>query len=230
MSHGLPRPNETEGIEPDMCLPILPTTYHPTNRQPLQPSTQLPFGNCYFHTLTPLAKVRVKTTWRRRNKATILESPEKAREFVTSGQDMCRRDEAKLDHETRGLSVPAEISSMNPIEATNGVDIDGSSHNNIQLEPRRDLESYKSPRLPTEQGPENDDASFEDCASTEEGEMGELGELFNGGGLFEAIFAQGFADSSIIAITNITYDLSLARGGDFSEPEEFFEEEACLKE
>ncbi|TFK70205.1 hypothetical protein BDN72DRAFT_959009 [Pluteus cervinus] len=234
VSHGLPLPNETEGIEPDMCLPILPTTYHPTNRQPLQPSSPLPLNNCYFHTLTSLARVRAKTTWRRRNDATILEPPEKAREFATSGQDMCRRDDAKMKYETREASNPTGIPQADLIEGEDGegkpeeVEV---SENDIQLERRR--ESPKPIGSVTNQeqdDDDDDDASFEDCASTQDGERGELEELLNSEGIFQAIFSQGFADNSIIAITDITYNISLARAGGFSEPEEFFEEEARLKQ
>ncbi|TFK73688.1 hypothetical protein BDN72DRAFT_740002, partial [Pluteus cervinus] len=101
VSHGLPFPNEAKGISSDMCLPILPTTYHPTDREPIKPSSLLPFENCYFHMLSPMATVRVKTLYRRTIGAIRLSHVEKAREYVTSGADMCERDKVKRKYEKR---------------------------------------------------------------------------------------------------------------------------------
>ncbi|TFK70199.1 hypothetical protein BDN72DRAFT_766907, partial [Pluteus cervinus] len=47
LAHGLPERDAQSGIEPDMCTPVAPATFHPSGRDPLQPSRPLPFENCY---------------------------------------------------------------------------------------------------------------------------------------------------------------------------------------
>ncbi|KAF9009182.1 hypothetical protein BDZ89DRAFT_1168083 [Hymenopellis radicata] len=49
-----PRPNRTDKFKhktADMCVPILPTTYHPLGRTPLSISHPLPWSNCYQPTM-----------------------------------------------------------------------------------------------------------------------------------------------------------------------------------
>ncbi|TFK70201.1 hypothetical protein BDN72DRAFT_795692, partial [Pluteus cervinus] len=64
VSKGLPEKNEEQGVEPGMCNPIFPTTYHPTGREPLQLSSPLPFEDCYTHSHIPLAIVRIRSETR----------------------------------------------------------------------------------------------------------------------------------------------------------------------
>ncbi|TFK70193.1 hypothetical protein BDN72DRAFT_747325, partial [Pluteus cervinus] len=61
IGHGPAERNEEEGIEPDMCLPILPATYHPSGRKPLAPQPPFPFDNCYSYSCMPLVSVRIKS-------------------------------------------------------------------------------------------------------------------------------------------------------------------------
>ncbi|KZV69652.1 hypothetical protein PENSPDRAFT_471295 [Peniophora sp. CONT] len=48
----------------DMCIPILPNTYHPTNVEPLRPLHPLPWQDCYISFTNQLnyRNLRVKTT------------------------------------------------------------------------------------------------------------------------------------------------------------------------
>ncbi|KII86104.1 hypothetical protein PLICRDRAFT_178384 [Plicaturopsis crispa FD-325 SS-3] len=55
---GLPEPSGTRGIAPSMCTPIDPTTYHPSARRPVRPTSPLPWPYCYHHTFSSVVSIR----------------------------------------------------------------------------------------------------------------------------------------------------------------------------
>ncbi|TFK74129.1 hypothetical protein BDN72DRAFT_854270 [Pluteus cervinus] len=62
--HSAP-PNPSSGgsstlVDPDMYLPVLPSTSHPHSRRPLRPTKPLPWPHCYHHTTTPDMLIRVR--------------------------------------------------------------------------------------------------------------------------------------------------------------------------
>ncbi|KZV65604.1 hypothetical protein PENSPDRAFT_124991 [Peniophora sp. CONT] len=60
---GLPPTSPPDSFS-DMCIPILPNTYHPTNVEPLRPLHPLPWQDCYISFTNQLnyRDLRVKTT------------------------------------------------------------------------------------------------------------------------------------------------------------------------
>ncbi|TFK69074.1 hypothetical protein BDN72DRAFT_740496, partial [Pluteus cervinus] len=79
VGRGMPERIEEEGVEPDMCTPILPATNHPAGRKPLQTNKPFPFDNCYTHTHVSVARVRIKTQWSPYSNAIALLSMEHIR-------------------------------------------------------------------------------------------------------------------------------------------------------
>lgn len=60
LRQGLPARSPTEFIEPDMCIPVIPNTEHPTGRSPLSPKRPLPWPNCY-HAVGEMLRVYIPT-------------------------------------------------------------------------------------------------------------------------------------------------------------------------
>lgn len=60
---GLPPTSPPDSFS-DMCIPVLPNTYHPTNVEPLRPLHPLPWEDCYisFSNQLNYRDLRVKTT------------------------------------------------------------------------------------------------------------------------------------------------------------------------
>jgi hypothetical protein len=57
-----PNPKSSERfVEPDMCIAVLPNTAQPMGRPPLQPTTPLPWLDCY-HSSFETATVRIPTS------------------------------------------------------------------------------------------------------------------------------------------------------------------------
>ena len=72
LRHGLPIDCSHRFVEPDMCLPILPSTNHPTSREALRPSRPLPWNDCYLETVQAV-NVRVRAEYQRDDAVTRLE-------------------------------------------------------------------------------------------------------------------------------------------------------------
>lgn len=167
--------------------------------------------------LTPLVKVRAKTVLRRTYPATLLSVGEKAREMGTSGRDMDRQDQAKLEYQQRLAVTTASTENSNGTE-------DVPQFDNLELTQVPEM------TLTTVPSQEVSSSSFAEGitggAPNQTGNGGDTCKLGDGD-ILSAIFAQGYADQSVVAITDITYDLS--KGETFCEPEEFLEQEAYLK-
>lgn len=58
VSKGEPEYDEMEGIDPSLCVPILPSDIHPEGRPPANPSPAFPHQRFYIHTHT-LYRVRI---------------------------------------------------------------------------------------------------------------------------------------------------------------------------
>ncbi|TFK70204.1 hypothetical protein BDN72DRAFT_766982 [Pluteus cervinus] len=91
LAQGMPERNEEKGIKPDMCVPILPATYHPVGRRPLRPNKVLPFDNCYEHTHLPMITVRAKSEHRDYRDAFRLSIARQVREEELGQKDRSRR-------------------------------------------------------------------------------------------------------------------------------------------
>ncbi|TFK69070.1 hypothetical protein BDN72DRAFT_640361 [Pluteus cervinus] len=107
ISRDTPVQDEEGGIEPYMCTPIAPTTYHPTGRKPVQPSKPLPIDNCYFHSKTVVKTVKAKNVWRRFDGAIILRGPDRYREYLTAGDDQNRSELLRRKFREQRECVPS---------------------------------------------------------------------------------------------------------------------------
>ncbi|TFK70195.1 hypothetical protein BDN72DRAFT_554974 [Pluteus cervinus] len=110
IARGLPERDVENGIEPNMCLPILPNTAHPTQREPLRPTKPLPFDNCYTHSHIDPATVRARSAKWLYKEAILIPPSEAIRDESVATADLERMEELQA---TRGVRVD-EVLKHNP--------------------------------------------------------------------------------------------------------------------
>ncbi|TFK70197.1 hypothetical protein BDN72DRAFT_857133 [Pluteus cervinus] len=215
LAHRPPERDALSGIEPDMCTPVAPTIFHPSGREPLQPSKPLPFENCYLHSIIPVKKVKAKTVWRRYDNAITMTGQERCRDKRLAGQDKNRmrrlRHQYALDQDV--LARSSESTAPGPPDPENYKVVEVLYRGALQKQLMRVTPANQEEQGVTE-GPS-------DKGSDKEGSF----ELQS---VAPLVFALGTPDESMIAITNISYNLSTVK--DFEEPAEFFAEEAYLQQ
>ncbi|KAF8647404.1 hypothetical protein AX16_006733 [Volvariella volvacea WC 439] len=130
LSRGLPYTNNARCITPDMCVPVYPTTFHPTSRRPLHPTKPLPWQDAYHHTCTPDIICRVRTAYASASTAAELPITDRKRYQMLRGFDSDRRDK-KLIRQRQSVATYHSDSInieqlMATAEATNfeGFDLD----------------------------------------------------------------------------------------------------------
>ncbi|KZP18768.1 hypothetical protein FIBSPDRAFT_863335 [Athelia psychrophila] len=129
LREGFPPRLEKEGIEPDMCTPVWPTTEHPSSRAPLRTDKPLPWKNCYHSSFDSII-VRVPTAYEDPKGAVMLLESELSRHNEIIDDDQQRAD--------------ATFKSHQPIPA-----VGETSANDGQISPRnRSQESLENEPLP----------------------------------------------------------------------------------
>jgi len=126
LREGLPPQATEKCIEADMCIPVLPTTDHPSSREPLRPSKPLPWSNCY-HSSFDSTVIRVPTVYADADKAIQVPHIEIARHDQIVAEDKRRAALTRQSHQAAPL--PADVPQSGRVEthSSNHGDNDSSS-------------------------------------------------------------------------------------------------------
>ncbi|KII86107.1 hypothetical protein PLICRDRAFT_31586 [Plicaturopsis crispa FD-325 SS-3] len=236
LCRGLPERVEAKGTEPDMCLPVLPTTAHPTSRKPLAPSKPLPWTNCYHYTTYRQAYVRVPGKWV--NNADV--AP--IRTFYHSTTDEYPILFHQMEDLRRRAALRAVYEAAHPEARDSESDgdktlvSDGSVHNDDS--PVADDVLAVNSDQPIDDSPWNDDASCDYDAASEGDPDNASGDGSHAD--TEATHCSSFppprawdpvldgAEPSPTATTvRVTYDLNTIQ--DFGSPAQYFNEYSFLE-
>jgi len=136
LRQGLPPKLSEIFAEPDMCVPVLPNTAsYPADRQPLQPTTPLPWPDCYHSSLDTVF-VRVATQRRDAAAAVKLPFDEMERQLYFQLLDQDRQRTLREAHDP--THAPSSAQGVE-LSQTDSADRHGSGIETA-LEPHADVQ------------------------------------------------------------------------------------------